>query len=94
MSAIFNYILEKTKLIYGLGIGLVGVLSYFFARKTARLEEENETLKASLEEQNSDARKIITIQKKQTIIASEPDVSPDDIDKWLHDRANSTSKES
>ena len=83
--AIVNYVFEKIKVLYLLGVAIAAYVFYNLIRSNAKLKQANDNLESNLKETVTDAKKIITIQKKQNEIAARPADSWDDIERKLHE---------
>jgi hypothetical protein len=84
MATIFEWFFKGYKKVYGIVIGASVFFFYSLIKKSSKLEVSNENLKTNLEELNIEAEKIVTIQRKQMDIASQPSISRDNIHKWMY----------
>lgn len=94
MEKLVSIIFGSYKQIYIAVAGAAIAVYSFLISRNSKLKTENKALNEGIEEIKDEADKIITIQKKQAEIISQPVSSRDDIHKQLLDLSRRSKQDS
>lgn len=83
MATIFSWFFKGYNKVYVAVFILIIFFCYYFIGENSKLKSSNEILNTQIKDFNSESRKIVTIQNKQTKIASRPSGNRDDIHEWM-----------
>jgi regulator of replication initiation timing len=85
MMHFLSGLFQSTSSLFSVVTGFLATLLYFFIQKNAKLKADNTQLQETLREVNTQAQKVVTVQKKQAEIAAQPTPDRDAVHDWLHD---------
>ena len=92
MSTVLNAILKGYNKVYAILISVIVLGFYQLVSRNSKLKANNELLDTSIKDLNNESRKIVSIQRKQAVIAAQPNPGRDAIHDWMLDLHDTSAK--